>query len=190
MSTNERPLTVDTQPAIRASSGLAGAKRQEPVDPPGGARTSMRPLVALGLVLVAADLGLKWWASAALSDRSMALPGPVDLRLGHNPGVAFGGFDAVPPAVLIGITAALAAAIWLAAWVRYLPQLPAVLVASGATANVIDRLEGGSVVDLFHTGWWPTFNLADVFITVGALLLVTATLRPGAGPGGHDRVNP
>ena len=44
----------------------------------------------------------------------------------------------------------------------------------------------GVVTDYLHTGWWPTFNLADTAIVVGALLLVlTGTAKGetgGAGP--------
>ena len=32
------------------------------------------------------------------------------------------------------------------------------------------------VTDYLHTGWWPTFNLADTFIVLGATALIIATL--------------
>ena len=35
----------------------------------------------------------------------------------------------------------------------------------------------GAVTAYLYTGWWPTFNLADTFITVGAALVVITTLR-------------
>ena len=46
----------------------------------------------------------------------------------------------------------------------------------GAVANFIDRATDGVVTDYLHTGWFPTFNLADVFITGGAVVLIVATL--------------
>ena len=46
----------------------------------------------------------------------------------------------------------------------------------GAVGNFLDRLDGGGVVDYLHTGWFPTFNLADVFVTTGAGLLILGTL--------------
>lgn len=55
--------------------------------------------------------------------------------------------------------------------------LPAGLVVGGALANVVDRLVGGSVVDVFDLGWWPTFNVADVCITVEAGLLAFSAWR-------------
>lgn len=55
-----------------------------------------------------------------------------------------------------------------------------VLVASGAIGNLVDRLYLGYVIDFIH--WyvgrysWPTFNVADSAITVGAVLLAIDAL--------------
>ncbi|MCH7345023.1 signal peptidase II [Pelomonas sp. CA6] len=55
------------------------------------------------------------------------------------------------------------------------------LIMGGAIGNVVDRLMHGYVVDFlqFHWGGWyfPSFNVADSAITVGALLLVWDELR-------------
>lgn len=40
----------------------------------------------------------------------------------------------------------------------------------GAASNLYDRLRRGDVIDLVKVGWWPVFNLADVSITLGAIL--------------------
>ena len=53
------------------------------------------------------------------------------------------------------------------------------LVLGGAAANLIDRSVDGVVTDYLHTGWWPTFNLADITIVTGAGLLLLQSLRPG-----------
>jgi signal peptidase II len=50
-------------------------------------------------------------------------------------------------------------------------------ILAGALANLIDRAADGVVTDYLHTGWFPTFNLADTLITLGAALLVLVTLR-------------
>ena len=65
-------------------------------------------------------------------------------------------------------------------WTRRAPTAPVALIVAGGIANVVDRLEAGSVVDMLHTGWWPTFNLADVAIVCGAAALVLTTLRAPA----------
>jgi signal peptidase II len=50
------------------------------------------------------------------------------------------------------------------------------LILGGALGNVIDRLMHGYVVDFLqvhHSGWYfPSFNVADSAITVGAALLI------------------
>ena len=50
------------------------------------------------------------------------------------------------------------------------------LILGGAVGNVIDRLLHGYVVDFIqvhHRGWYfPSFNIADSAITLGALLLI------------------
>lgn len=56
------------------------------------------------------------------------------------------------------------------------------LLLGGGAGNAIDRLHKGRVfdfIDLHLGGWhWPAFNLADMAITAGALLLAWQALRP------------
>ena len=52
----------------------------------------------------------------------------------------------------------------------------ATLLLGGAVGNFLDRLDGAGVVDYLHTGWFPTFNAADVFVTVGVAGVLLGTL--------------
>lgn len=45
-------------------------------------------------------------------------------------------------------------------------------ITGGAAGNMIDRVVRGFVIDFIQVGWWPTFNLADAFLTVGIFLLL------------------
>ena len=45
------------------------------------------------------------------------------------------------------------------------------LVVAGAAGNVIDRMMRGYVVDFIHVHYWPVFNVADVTIVAGTILL-------------------
>ncbi len=47
-----------------------------------------------------------------------------------------------------------------------------ILLFSGTIGNLIDRLVFGYVRDFIDLGFWPSFNLADSFNTVGVILLV------------------
>jgi signal peptidase II len=51
------------------------------------------------------------------------------------------------------------------------------LVAGGAIGNLADRIRHDAVTDFIAIGSWPPFNLADISITLGVLLLVYLYLR-------------
>ena len=48
---------------------------------------------------------------------------------------------------------------------------------SGATSNVIDRLQLNCVVDFINLPFWPVFNLADTFIVIGGIISVGQLLN-------------
>jgi signal peptidase II len=50
--------------------------------------------------------------------------------------------------------------------------LSLLLLLSGALGNLLDRLRFGYVRDFISLSFWPSFNLADVFLTSGCLLLL------------------
>lgn len=139
-------------------------------------------LAATVVLLAALDLGLKAWASRALADGTTVDLQVIQLRLTFNPGVAFSLGDTLPSWVVIGGTGLIVAGLAVFAW-RTAPTatLPARLglaaMLAGAIANLADRAADGVVTDYLHTGWFPTFNLADAFLTLGAVTLVLASLR-------------
>lgn len=51
------------------------------------------------------------------------------------------------------------------------------LIIGGGASNLIDRIRLGYVVDFIDLKFWPVFNLADVFITVGVLGVLYGYLR-------------
>ena len=65
------------------------------------------------------------------------------------------------------------------AWGLAMPALT--LILGGAIGNAVDRLIHGYVVDFlqFHWGGWafPSFNVADSAITLGAILLIVDEIR-------------
>ncbi len=70
------------------------------------------------------------------------------------------------------------------------------LILGGAVGNLLDRafrdgdgFLGGGVVDFIDVQWYPIFNVADMGVVLGALLLLFATARYGDGDeaeGGAD----
>lgn len=55
-----------------------------------------------------------------------------------------------------------------------------ILIVGGALGNVIDRVRIGAVVDYLDFYWrtwhWPAFNLADIFVVLGALLMAISAI--------------
>ncbi|MGW3353185.1 signal peptidase II [Nonomuraea rubra] len=153
-----------------------------PAAPTAGAARRRAIVAAAALVAAGIDLAAKAAAEARLPHASIDL-GLIQLQLAHNSGVAFSVGAALPAAVVIGVTAAITLALAVYAWraapaAGRLQRLVGGAVLGGAIANLIDRAGDGVVTDYLHTGWWPTFNLADVFITCGAAALILASLRP------------
>lgn len=98
----------------------------------------------------------------------------VDLVRVSNRGIAFGLLDDAGSLVLVLAAVAFAAllGVFLAASDRRGLWLPIGLLAGGAVGNLIDRIHEGAVTDFVDIGPWPSFNLADVEITLGVIILV------------------
>ncbi|MGQ0631531.1 MAG: signal peptidase II [Sporichthyaceae bacterium] len=162
------------------------------VDSAGQLRRRRLLMVLVAATVTSLDLGAKEWAKASLPPEGIET-GPVDLLLGYNSGVAFSVGAQVPTALIVAFTASITAGIAVLAWrvarwgSRSLLTALA-LVLGGAVANLLDRAGDGIVTDYLHTGWWPTFNLADVAIVGGGALLVVSTWsRERTAPRGPGR---
>jgi signal peptidase II len=53
------------------------------------------------------------------------------------------------------------------------------LLAGGAIGNLADRLREDSVIDFLDPPAWPAFNLADVAIVIGILVIVVVRIEFG-----------
>ena len=146
------------------------------------ARTG-RVVVLLAAAAVAAiDLAAKAASEARLADSTVDL-GLLQLQLAYNSGVAFSMGDRLPVGVVVAITAAIAGAIMVYAWHRasqagWVERIAGGAIIGGALANVVDRARDGRVTDYLHTGWWPTFNLADTFLVTGFIVIALLHARP------------
>ena len=57
-------------------------------------------------------------------------------------------------------------------------NFPLILILSGGMSNLFDRLIFGCVRDFIQIfKWFPVFNLADIFISIGVLLFVFSTIK-------------
>ena len=134
------------------------------------------PALAACGVVVAVDQGTKALARTLVDrgDRVEVLPFLAFQNV-RNKGVAFGlGGDIPAAAIGATILVLLCLLVFLAARSRtgWLIWLPAALLIGGALGNLADRVRDGAVTDFIDLPLWPTFNLADVSIVVGVLLLL------------------
>ena len=162
--------------------------------PPAAARGSRRGRLVLAgvsaVVVLVADQVTKHLAVDHLARGPVHLLGPLSLRLEYNTGVAFSlGAGRAWPVVL----AVLALAGVLAWFVRgghsTASAVALGMILGGALGNLADRFagaHGGAVVDFVHTGFWPTFNLADASIVVGCGLLAGSSWRRAPGRAAAD----
>lgn len=129
----------------------------------------------LATVVIALDQLTKWWAFSAIE------PGEsVNVFLGvtftqtRNEGIAFGFFAGRPALVLVLMAAALLVLLWF--YTRHRDRgalwLATGLLLGGAIGNAIDRISLGYVRDFIDTTLLPTFNVADIAITFGVIVLV------------------
>lgn len=140
-------------------------------------------------VIAAAVVADQLTKAAALSLLSQGIVVPVfpgfNLTLGFNEGASFGmmaGVMAGKPLLMAALTGALTLAFAVMAFRAHhaMERAGFALVVGGALGNIIDRLRQGAVTDFLDFYWrdwhWPTFNVADIAITLGAVLILAASL--------------
>ena len=149
---------------------------------------SARATVALaGLTAVAVlviDQAVKVAVRGSLQpgEEREVLGSVVQLTYVRNTGVAFGQLSGNGALVALLVAAAVGILLWY--FLTHLDTpwiwLPAGMVVGGALGNVVDRVGQGAVTDYVKLPGWPSFNVADVAIGVGAALVALGLLRAQA----------
>jgi signal peptidase II len=134
------------------------------------------PITAGAVILL--DQLTKIWASKLTS------PIPIisnffQLRLSTNTGAGFGIFTGFN-SILIFISLIILGGIF-----YYYDQIPKksylyicyALIVGGAIGNLIDRIRLGRVIDFIAISIWPSFNIADAAITIGAIIFAIYLYR-------------
>lgn len=138
--------------------------------------------LVVAAAILAVDQGTKAIAAARLQAGS---PVPVlgdwlRLTLTRNTGSAFG-------LISSGWVLIAAAAFVCALIAAYVSRgrlrrargraLPLALIFGGSLGNLVDRVRAGAVVDFIDLRVWPVFNVGDIAITLGAMLLAYSLFR-------------
>jgi signal peptidase II len=138
-------------------------------------------VASLGVYLM--DQASKAWAIRQLRSRDLTVfQGVLDFSYAENPGIAFGQLQEGGAFgrwffVVLAAGAALAVLFYFFRTARNDDRVlgACALLLAGILGNLTDRVRLGFVIDfiLLHAGQyhWPTFNVADASICLGALLL-------------------
>jgi signal peptidase II len=139
-------------------------------------------LVAAGVIALDQATKAIVRATIAPGERVKVLPG-VSLVHTENSGVAFGALSGGGAIVTVVVGIALVALLgYFATHVRRpLFWLPTGMLVGGAIGNVIDRVRAGGVTDFVQIPLgFPAFNVADMSITLGVLVLLYVVERHDA----------
>ena len=182
MNESVRPTDVRVGSATDGLTPISVAERRF-----GAGWSHWLSLGAVALAAIAADQLTKAIVSTQLAlDDSVHVIGPFSIHHVQNSGIAFGFFASATSLVILLTTVAVA-------WMLYFfsrsgarhPVLPVALglVIGGSVSNLVDRVRLGHVTDFLDVRFWPAFNLADSFITVGvAILLLALMAADRSGP--------
>lgn len=152
-------------------------------DPPDVRVRSPWPLLAgIGLVVIVIDQVTKWWAVEELDGgRRIELFWTAQFKLVRNDGAAFSLGSGLTPFIAVAAMAITVAVIVAAHRLADQPRVVGALglVLGGAVGNLIDRFFrpgdgflGGHVIDFIDFQWYPVFNVADIGVVCGGILVV------------------
>ncbi|WP_437728962.1 signal peptidase II [Sorangium sp. So ce861] len=181
-----------------------------PDELPPGERASLAFLAVVSLVSCAADLATKAWAHARLTGFDPKRSGPkiftvipdhLDFIFAQNPGGAWSFLRSLPDGLRrpFFLFVSAAAIVFIVSIYRRVHKDQAAmkwglaLALGGAMGNLVDRIRYGWVIDFidvyvirggqeFH---WPTFNVADIAIVAGVILMsadMVASARAASAP--------
>ncbi|AWN65593.1 signal peptidase II [Lactococcus lactis subsp. lactis] len=144
----------------------------------------MKKLLSLVIIVVGivADQNFKNWivANIQLGDTEKIWPNVLSLTYIKNDGAAWSSFSGQQWFFLILTPIVLVVALWFL-WKKMAQNwyfIGLTLIIAGALGNFIDRIRQGFVVDMFQTEFinFPIFNIADILLSVGFVLLFIAIL--------------
>lgn len=145
-------------------------------------------LICIAVPMLLLDWGTKWLVQNYITQGTetiQVIPGFFNLRHDRNTGAAFGVL-AGHRFLLILITIVALVFIF-TYYLRFREsrwmQVSLGFLLGGALGNFIDRLYLGEVIDFLQFGivsqglFWPTFNVADISVCIGAAMLIVYLFR-------------
>lgn len=133
-------------------------------------------LTLFAAAVAAFDQWTKALAAANLMGKTVVLiPGWLQLHYITNDGMALSLLSGKRWLFVVIAVVYLVLIVWAIAkkYVHKKPELWLIAaITGGAIGNLIDRIATGEVIDMICIPWFSTFNVADLFITIPAVLLI------------------
>jgi signal peptidase II len=138
--------------------------------------------IAVAALVVVLDQLTKWWALERLVDGDIDVVWTLRFRLAFNSGMAFSQGRGLGPVIgALGLVVVVVLVVSARKGTSKVGAVAVGMVIGGAAGNLLDRLfrsdDGllqGRVVDFIDFQWWPVFNVADMAIVIGGILLVVS----------------
>ena len=132
------------------------------------------------LLLFIIDRTTKYLAINKLYEKGVYFFKYFQFQLQTNPGIAFG--IALPKFLIIILTTIIIIFIFFYLFKsikkeKYLDAFLLGLITIGAISNLLDRILYKEVIDFILVGFWPNFNLADAYISIGVILFLIISIK-------------
>ncbi len=132
------------------------------------------------IVLIFLDLITKYYFSTnLLLNETIKLNNYVELIYIQNFGISFGLFSEILPTWfinMIGLIIVIFLFYLISLSNSKLERIAFFIIIIGAVSNILDRIINGYVVDFivihYKSFYWPAFNFADMYITLGIIMLI------------------
>ena len=134
--------------------------------------------LAVAVFLFLFDRWLKNWALSELYNQKIDIIKKIfSLELFQNENIAFSLY--LPPSVILFLVIIIIAGLTFSLVSRFIERhgkagfmdIGILLIVFGAVSNLMDRLRFGFVIDYFNLVYLPVFNLADIMISTGVIIL-------------------
>lgn len=166
-----------------AQDAMTDSKHILSVSPP---KTWLWLIFAIALIVDQVSKYASLAYAQSLENGQISLLPFLDFNLTWNRGISYGLFAAnssLGQWLLVGITSAICLlfVFFLRGERDKFIRIGFVLVISGAVGNIIDRVLHGAVIDFVSLHgfgyYWYIFNIADIWITIGAIFILFANLK-------------
>ncbi len=143
-------------------------------------------VVAVASAVVFVDQFTKTLVVDRLGDRIVPVVWTLQLNVSLNSGAAFGrGRGLTGLITVVAVPLVVGIAWWACRATRPVIAVALALLVGGAAGNLSDRLfrgHDGAVIDFLDFQWWPVFNVADIALSIGSVLLIVASFREPSAP--------